>query len=49
MNPPLTTLRQPIEECARVVARLLLDRPADRVDVVPGQLLSPTLMLRGTT
>ncbi|MCW3839833.1 substrate-binding domain-containing protein [Micromonospora yasonensis] len=28
MTPPLTTLRQPLEECARVAVRLLLDQRA---------------------
>lgn len=49
VDPPLTTLSQPIEECARVAVRLLLDQPADGADVMPSQLLSPTLVVRGTT
>jgi DNA-binding LacI/PurR family transcriptional regulator len=48
-NPPLTTLRQPIEECARVAVRLLLDQPAHGPDMLPSRLLHPTLMVRATT
>lgn len=49
VDPPLTTLRQPIEECARVAVRLLLDQPADGVDVKRTQLLPPSLVVRRTT
>ena len=49
VDPPLTTVRQPIEECARLAVRLLLGGSADGGADVPSHLLAPTLVVRGTT
>jgi DNA-binding LacI/PurR family transcriptional regulator len=49
VKPALTTLCQPIEECARVAVRLLLDQPADGPDLMPSRLLHPALVVRGST
>lgn len=49
VDPPLTTVRQPIEECASAAAELLLDALTDDINGPSSRLLSPTLVVRGTT
>ncbi len=47
--PGLTSVRQPLEEVAVQIVRLLGDRLAHRTPLGPGVVLAPTLVVRGTT
>lgn len=47
-SPPLTTVRQPVEDMAAEMARLLLDRIASPQQPPRGVLFQPSLVVRGT-
>jgi LacI family transcriptional regulator len=48
-NPPLTTVRQPLQQMGTVAAQTLLDRIEARVPFVPEVALTPELIIRGST
>jgi LacI family transcriptional regulator len=48
-RPPLTTVRQPLQQMGRVAGELLLGRLAGTVDVSRSVVLSTSLIRRGTT
>lgn len=48
MDPPLTTVRQPIEQCARVAAELLLAELAEPGAPPSSRLLRPRLVVRAS-
>jgi len=48
-TPPLTTVRQPVEDMAGEMARLLLDRIASPDQPPRGVMFTPTLVTRATT
>ncbi|MBM6404528.1 LacI family DNA-binding transcriptional regulator [Phycicoccus sp. CSK15P-2] len=48
-HPALTTVRQPVEDMASEMARLLLDQIADRSPVQRTSVLEPTLVVREST
>ncbi|MGW6740534.1 LacI family DNA-binding transcriptional regulator [Streptomyces sp. NPDC055025] len=47
-RPPLTTIRQPVEEMAGEMARLLLDRLAGPDHAVTSVIFEPSLVVRGS-
>ncbi|MFD8963589.1 LacI family DNA-binding transcriptional regulator [Streptomyces sp. NPDC059568] len=47
-RPPLTTVRQPVEEMAAEMARLLLDRLAGSDRAVTSVIFEPSLVVRGS-
>ena len=47
-RPPLTTIRQPVEEMARVLTQTLLDRIADPETPVTTRIFAPKLVVRGS-
>ncbi|MFJ9029575.1 LacI family DNA-binding transcriptional regulator [Streptomyces sp. NPDC102274] len=47
-RPPLTTVRQPVEEMAAEMARLLLDRLAGPDRAVTSVIFEPSLVVRGS-
>jgi DNA-binding LacI/PurR family transcriptional regulator len=49
IDPPLTTIAQPMRELGETAARLLLQRLANRAANVPGVLLPHRLVVRGST
>jgi LacI family transcriptional regulator, repressor for deo operon, udp, cdd, tsx, nupC, and nupG len=49
IDPPLTTIAQPMRELGETAARLLLQRLANRAAEVPGVLLPHRLVVRGST
>jgi LacI family transcriptional regulator len=48
-NPPLTTIRQPLEKMGRIAAKTLLDRIEERTDFVPEIAVEPELITRAST
>lgn len=48
VDPPLTTIAQPMRELGETAARLLLQRLANRAAQVPGVLLPHRLVVRGS-
>ncbi|GAB2920431.1 LacI family DNA-binding transcriptional regulator [Paraburkholderia jirisanensis] len=48
IDPPLTTIAQPMRELGETAARLLLQRLANRAAQVPGVLLPHRLVVRGS-
>jgi len=46
LNPPLTSVRQPIGEVGRTIVRLLLGQLRSEPDATDGVLLRPTLIVR---
>jgi DNA-binding LacI/PurR family transcriptional regulator len=48
IDPPLTTIAQPMRELGETAARLLLKRLANRSANVPGVLLPHRLIVRGS-
>jgi len=49
VDPPLTTIAQPMRELGETAARLLLQRLANPLASVPGVLLPHRLVIRGST
>jgi DNA-binding LacI/PurR family transcriptional regulator len=49
LNPPLTTVRQPLQEMGTIAARTLLDRIEDRVEYVPEISVEPEFVVRKST
>jgi DNA-binding LacI/PurR family transcriptional regulator len=49
LNPPLTTVRQPLLEMGEIAARTLLDRIEDRVNYVPEISIRPEFVMRKST
>jgi DNA-binding LacI/PurR family transcriptional regulator len=49
LNPPLTTVRQPLQEMGEIAARTLLDRIEERVKYVPEISVEPELVVRKST
>ncbi|HVI09572.1 MAG TPA: substrate-binding domain-containing protein, partial [Candidatus Binatia bacterium] len=49
VNPPLTTVRQPLQEMGEIAARTLLDRIASRLKDVPEIAVEPELVVRKST
>ncbi|MGW4893322.1 LacI family DNA-binding transcriptional regulator [Kitasatospora sp. NPDC004240] len=49
LDPPLTSVRQPIEEMGRRMARALLDRIAGRTEEPAGVVLPTELVIRGSS
>jgi len=49
VNPPLTTVRQPLQKMGEIAARTLLDQIEGRVDWVPEIAIEPELTVRGST
>lgn len=49
LNPPLTTVRQPLQEMGEIAARTLLDRIEERADYVPEILIDPEFVVRSST
>jgi LacI family transcriptional regulator len=50
MNPPLTTVRQPLEDLMRTAVELLVGRLAGKNASPPAHLtLAPELVVRGST
>jgi DNA-binding LacI/PurR family transcriptional regulator len=49
LNPPLTTVRQPLQEMGKIAARTLLDRIEDRVEYVPEISVEPEFVVRKST
>jgi DNA-binding LacI/PurR family transcriptional regulator len=48
-NPPLTTVKQPLQKMGEIAARTLLDRIEGRVKYVPEIAVEPELVVRGST
>ena len=49
-QPPLTTIRQPIQQMGAVAAQTLIDQLESKESVIPRRIILPTkLMVRGTT
>lgn len=49
INPPLTTVRQPLQEMGEIAARTLLDRIEGRAKYVPEIAIEPELVTRRST
>jgi DNA-binding LacI/PurR family transcriptional regulator len=49
LNPPLTTVRQPLQEMGEIAARTLIDRIEERVKYVPEISVEPEFVVRGST
>jgi LacI family transcriptional regulator len=49
INPPLTTVRQPLKEMGETAARTLLDRIEGRLDDIPQIAIEPELVVRQST
>src|SRR5215472_11935574 len=49
INPPLTTVRQPLKEMGETAARILLDRIEGRLDDIPEIAIEPELIVRCST
>jgi len=49
INPPLTTVRQPLKEMGETAARTLLDRIEGRLDEIPQIAIEPELVVRCST
>ena len=49
MNPPLTTVRQPLKEMGEIAARTLLDRIEGRLKDIPEIVIEPELVVRRST
>lgn len=49
INPPLTTVQQPLVEMGQIAARTLLDRIEGRADFVPEIMIAPELVVRKST
>jgi DNA-binding LacI/PurR family transcriptional regulator len=49
INPPLTTVRQPLQEMGEIAARTLLDRIEARLKEVPEIAVEPELVVRKST
>jgi DNA-binding LacI/PurR family transcriptional regulator len=49
INPPLTTVRQPLQKMGEIAARTLLDRIEGRVKYAPEIAIEPELVVRGST
>ena len=49
INPPLTTVRQPLKEMGETAARTLLDRIEGRLDDIPQIAIEPELVVRRST
>jgi DNA-binding LacI/PurR family transcriptional regulator len=49
INPPLTTVRQPLKKMGEIAARTLLDRIEGRMKYVPEIAIEPELVVRGST
>ncbi len=47
-DPPLTTVRQPVEHMAAEMARLLLERIEDADRPITSSIFEPTLVVRGS-
>ena len=48
-NPPLTTVRQPLQKMGEIAARTLLDQIEGRVNCVPAIAIEPELAVRRST
>jgi DNA-binding LacI/PurR family transcriptional regulator len=48
-NPPLTTVRQPLEKMGEIAARTLLKRIEDHAEWVPQIVIEPELVVRDST
>jgi len=49
INPPLTTVKQPLQQMGRIAARTLLDRIEGRMKFVPEITIEPELVVRRST
>ena len=49
INPPLTTVKQPLHKMGEIAARTLLDRIEERVKYVPEIAVEPELVVRRST
>jgi DNA-binding LacI/PurR family transcriptional regulator len=49
INPPLTTVRQPLQKMGEIAARTLLDRIEGRVKYLPEIAIEPELVVRRST
>jgi len=49
LSPPLTTVRQPLQEMGEIAARTLLDRIEKRVQYVPEISIAPEFVVREST
>jgi DNA-binding LacI/PurR family transcriptional regulator len=49
INPPLTTVRQPLQKIGEIAARTLLDRIEGRMKFVPEIAIEPELVVRKST
>jgi DNA-binding LacI/PurR family transcriptional regulator len=49
MNPPLTTVRQPLQKMGEIAARILLDRIEGRTKYISEFTIEPELILRKST
>jgi DNA-binding LacI/PurR family transcriptional regulator len=49
MNPPLTTVKQPLKEMGELAARTLLDRIEGRLDDIPEIAIEPQFVVRKST
>jgi len=49
VNPPLTTVRQPLQKMGEIAARTLLDQIEGRVKYVPEIAIEPELVVRRST
>jgi len=49
MNPPLTTVRQPLQKMGEIAARILLDRIEGRTECISEFTIEPELVVRKST
>lgn len=49
INPPLTTVRQPLQRMGEIAAQTLLDRIESRIEFVPEIAIKPELVVRKST
>jgi LacI family transcriptional regulator len=49
INPPLTTVKQPLQKMGEIAARTLLDRIEERVKDIAEIAIEPELVVRGST
>ncbi len=49
INPPLTTVKQPLQKMGEIAARTLLDRIENRVKYIPEIAIEPELVVRRST
>jgi len=49
MNPPLTTVRQPLQQMGKIAAHTLLDRIEKRTKYIPEVTIEPELVVRRST